>query len=443
MPGLNGLLPPLLAVFSHLGGGGSAPELAPPEPAAEHPAALSHLDIHFQADTIEIGLRVQELTLREVPRWMLDTDLSGQISNFELEEAWDRVSDMLVETLWIELDGTVEYMEFDIVGYPERAETLADGSFHFDLVQLHCSLPRPESLTQGIIHSDLFLDEGNPKHRTIISVTGLGVDGLHSLTDSERRELEFTLPGSAEVLSDYLHLGWEHVLEGYDHLAFLIALLFGVACLTDLLWAVTAFTLAHSVTLAISALDILTLPGSLVEPGIALSVLLVLGWHLRRGRQEARPWIPALAFGLLHGFGFAGVLGEIGIPEGTRVSALLGFNLGVEAGQLTFVLPVALLAWFGRRQFGPQRSRVLREAAAVPALAFAMYLVGGSLQDYWLPPLDGWSSRLTTLGLGALCALPLCLLPSRHLEGRVILRRTTLQGALLLVFFTLGQHLRA
>ncbi len=415
---------------------------------------MSLLELHFEGNELELRLRIQELTLREVPRWLLDTDLSGTISNFEMEQAWDRVADMIQETMWLEFDGQVVYPEFVISGYEGLGTTNRDGSYHFEYVQLQATVQLPDGFSQARIHSDLFLEDGNPKHTLMIAIEGLGTERINTLLKGSDRDYDFEVPSAAAVLLLYGELGWEHVLEGYDHLAFLIALLFGVACLADLLWAVTAFTLAHSITLALAALDIFSLPPALVEPGIAFSVLAVLAWHLRRGADAARPWLPAFAFGLLHGFGFAGVLGEIGLPAGERAMSLLGFNLGVEVGQLTFVLPVVVLVLIVRRLAPADAHAKLRELVALPAMAFAIYLVGSAAVKFYFMDLLGaegvidtpsakLAARLITLVSGLVCALPLCLLPAADMPRLKSLRRLTWQAGLLLAFFTLGQQLRA
>ena len=408
----------------------------------EHPAAISLLDLRFTADEMELGLRLQELTLREVPRWLLDTDLSGTISNFELEQAWDRVASLVEESLWLELDGEIIHPEFVIAAYEGIGATLADGSFHFDYVQLRAKIPRPHSLDAARIHSDLFLEDGNPKHTLMITVEGLSAERIHTLLKGEQRDYDFSIPSTVKVFGQYAELGWQHVLIGWDHLAFLVALLFGVACLADLLWAVTAFTVAHSVTLALAALDVFSLPAMVVEPGIALSVLAVLTWHLRRGATRSRAWIPAFIFGLLHGFGFASVLGGIGLPPAERTLSLLGFNAGVELGQLTFVIPVVLLVLLVKRTTATHNHRKLRELLALPALAFAMYLVGNAAATFWFEGTLVANAPAARV-IGMVCATLFCLVPGGDSASRKTLRRLTWQAALLLVCFSLGQQLRA
>ena len=148
---------------------------------------------------------------------------------------------------------------------------------------------------------------------------------------------------ASDVSAAYFSLGVEHILTGFDHLLFVISLLFLVGFRKRLIATITAFTLAHSVTLAASALGLLVLRPPPVEASIALSIVLVSAEALHQGQTWTRRWpaLVAFIFGLVHGLGFAGALKEIGLPEQHVSVALLTFNLGVEAGQLL----VVALAW--------------------------------------------------------------------------------------------------
>ncbi|WP_343211590.1 HupE/UreJ family protein (plasmid) [Aliisedimentitalea scapharcae] len=150
---------------------------------------------------------------------------------------------------------------------------------------------------------------------------------------------------AAQITWDYTVLGFEHILEGFDHLLFVLALLLIVGPSRRLFWAITAFTGAHSLTLAGATLGLVWVPGPPVEAVIALSILFLAGEMLKvvRGKPSltARsPWLVAFTFGLLHGFGFAGALADVGLPPHEIPLALLMFNVGVELGQLVFVLGV-------------------------------------------------------------------------------------------------------
>ncbi len=166
--------------------------------------------------------------------------------------------------------------------------------------------------------------------------------------------------GLGEIVSAYTVLGIEHILSGIDHLLFVAGLLFLVGFQRRLLWTITAFTVAHSLTLASAALGWLTLRSAPVEACIALSIVLVASEALRERQTLARrlPALVAFVFGLVHGLGFAGALQAIGLPQKHLVTALLTFNLGVEIGQLLAVGAVWALVLAVRRQPWAARLRV-------------------------------------------------------------------------------------
>ena len=155
-------------------------------------------------------------------------------------------------------------------------------------------------------------------------------------------------PGKAEIAWSYLGLGVEHILGGIDHLLFVLALLLIVRNSLRIVATVTAFTLAHSITLVSATLGWMFVPGPPVEAIIALSIVFVAaeivhGVRGKPGLTARAPWLVAFSFGLLHGFGFAGALAEVGLPQHAIPIALLMFNVGVEIGQLLFVMAMLLL----------------------------------------------------------------------------------------------------
>jgi hydrogenase/urease accessory protein HupE len=158
--------------------------------------------------------------------------------------------------------------------------------------------------------------------------------------------------GMGEIAGAYLALGVEHILSGIDHLMFVGALLLLVGFRRQLVWTISAFTLAHSLTLASAALGILTLRPPPVEACIALSIVLVCveALHDRKTLAKRLPALVAFTFGLVHGLGFAGALADIGLPQKHLATALLTFNVGVELGQLA-VIGAAWAAWLALRRF--------------------------------------------------------------------------------------------
>jgi hydrogenase/urease accessory protein HupE len=179
-----------------------------------------------------------------------------------------------------------------------------------------------------------------------------------------------------QVARTYTVLGVEHILLGIDHLLFVLALLMLVPSMRMLVWTITSFTLAHSLTLAAATLGWVHVPQAPVEAVIALSILFVAMEivHWRQGRPGITrrwPWLVAFTFGLLHGFGFAGALSEIGLPEHAIPLALLVFNVGVDLGQLAFIGAVVVLSLALKRFAWPDW------AWRVP-----VYLIG-SLAAFW------------------------------------------------------------
>ena len=176
---------------------------------------------------------------------------------------------------------------------------------------------------------------------TIKFLNGERFEGLVSLKDSK-----LTIPKEVQVFpTGYFALGIEHLIGGPDHLLFVFGLLFVVFGWRNLLKTITAFTLAHSLTLGLSVFEIVNLPSITIEALIALTIIyLALEISEDRGKDRT-PWIMAFGFGLLHGFGFAGALGEIGIANEQLFLSLLFFNIGIEIGQLIMIPIFLIIIW--------------------------------------------------------------------------------------------------
>jgi len=205
-----------------------------------------------------------------------------------------------------------------------------------------------------------------------------GTSQVVRLTPTEPAFVVAAAPRQLEMAATYLRLGIEHIWLGIDHLLFVLGLLLLVQGRRRLIGTITSFTVAHSITLAAATLGVVRLSQAPVEAVIALSIVFVAGElaHERQGRAgwtRRWPWLVAFSFGLLHGFGFAGALREVGLPEQVIPIALLCFNLGVEIGQLLFLaaaLPV--IAWIRRTRF------------ASPAWAWRVPAYGiGGLAAFW------------------------------------------------------------
>jgi len=210
-----------------------------------------------------------------------------------------------------------------------------------------------------------------------------GVSGTHRLTPTETTFRVPASPDRLEVVRTYFAFGVEHILGGIDHLLFVLALLLLVKGFRRIFVTVTAFTVAHSITLAGATLGLVHMPGPPMEAAIALSIAFVAAeiLHSRQGRPgltERYPWIVAFTFGLLHGFGFASALTQVGLPQTEIPMALLFFNIGVEVGQLIFITGVFATFYLVRR---------ITLRVTVPDAAWASALpayVIGSLAFFWV-----------------------------------------------------------
>jgi hydrogenase/urease accessory protein HupE len=197
-----------------------------------------------------------------------------------------------------------------------------------------------------------------------------------------------TSPDVGDVAVSYLRLGVEHILFGFDHLLFVLALVVLVRDWRRVALTVTAFTVAHSITLAAATLGFVSVPGPPIEAAIALSIVLVAVEivNARRGMPSftARwPWLAAFCFGLLHGFGFAGALAEVGLPHQAIPIALLFFNLGVELGQLAFVAVVLSAGATLRGVITPRFNPALANRTSAHVDVTTAYAIG-TVAAFWL-----------------------------------------------------------
>ena len=194
--------------------------------------------------------------------------------------------------------------------------------------------------------------------------------------------------GTASVAKEYLLLGIEHILKGYDHLLFIACLVLIAGTWRRILVTITGFTLAHSITLALAALDLVRVPVPPVEAAIALSIVF-LATEFARARRDTLTWRYPIAvagsFGLLHGFGFASVLSEIGLPQTEIPAALLFFNVGVEVGQVLFVaLLIGSAAVLTALRVIPRNDGIGEKDIIPLRLARPVAYLAGPLAAYWM-----------------------------------------------------------
>lgn len=308
----------------------------------------------------------------------LDSDADGALDWGELRAAQAGLSSMLTQALELEADGETCPLNVDDLLVNDRG----DGRYAWFVLSAQCPQP-PEHLRLDY----RLLFDLDPTHRGILVLRAGGATHTAVFApDATVAGFDLDLPSPWRAFRDYLREGVWHIWIGLDHALFLLALLLPAvlvyenqqwrgatrprSVLIEVLAVVTAFTVAHSITLSLAVFGWLRVPGTLVEALIALSVLLAALNNLRPVVLRWR-WAAAFGFGLVHGFGFAPVLVEPGLPQALRALALFAFNLGVELGQIAIValaVPLAYLARDTRFYRGPLRVAGSLVVAALASL---------------------------------------------------------------------------
>ncbi len=319
--------------------------LASERPAFAHAVGVSSGEYRLDGKTVYGDLGMAD---RELARWLpaIDTDHDGSISSPEIDAGRATVARALVAGLLVTADGKA------CAGALDRAwVTEADGTAIFQVHYVCSEVPAQLTLALPL------LEQLSPSHRHVARLFRAGKAQVKVL---DRAHATWPLDGggSSSALGmawSMLKLGIEHILTGADHLVFLFGLILVGGRLRSLIGVVSAFTVAHSITLALAALSIFAPSPRLVEPAIALSIAYV-GIDNLFVKDASKRWRITFAFGLIHGFGFAGALREIALPHAQVPVALVSFNLGVEIGQLAvlsvalpLVLTIRRAPWFGDR----------------------------------------------------------------------------------------------
>jgi len=358
--------------------------------AAAHPDSLSRTRVELVEREARVTLRFQALSLIEVlPE--LDLDRNRVLGAEELAAGRDGIAGYLAGAWRLfpgegggePLAGVLEKL------VPDDPATL--GAFDLQLVEAHLSFTASEELGVVTIESRLF-HETNPWHKDLLQVVhGGDAPVTHTFEGSTARwTFEPAAVRRPGVFAQFLRLGIDHIRTGFDHQAFLLALLVASRRLRTLIGVVTAFTVAHSLTLACAAVGWIDVPARFVELAIALSIAYVACDNLLR-REPRNPWPEAFLFGLLHGLGFAGFLADALAGEPLLLTALFGFNLGVELGQVALVLAVtavvALIFRAHRRApEDPAHPRGLVPAGVRIVVSAAVALAG----FHWFLERAGW-----------------------------------------------------
>lgn len=333
--------------------------------AAAHTVGMSRgtYEIEHRTITAELAFAGKELAAA----WpALDTDEDGTISAAELDAGQPLLRSSVLPGVQWSAPGGPCAAQLDGAGVEEndgvllRVRWVCPGSG--DAAELEYALPALDALSRGHRHVAKVL---TPAARQDIVVHG----GAPRFTLTVAEDQTFVADAGG-TFAGFVLLGIEHIVFGFDHVVFLLALFLVAGTFREYVFVITAFTVAHSITLAIAVLGFFQPPGDIIEPAIALSIAWVGVENLFIDTVRKR-WRITFAFGLIHGFGFAGALAERGFPEGDVPSLLLAFNLGVEGGQLAILALALPLLWAGRRYLA--RWLTVTRALSVVVVATGLY----------------------------------------------------------------------
>ena len=348
--------------------------LLAPAPSLAHQASVAYVEVTVKGRGVVLDLRASRHHLAPV---LGVADGINPVAELFLSKR-DEVLAGVAGYLTVRLDGRQLCTE------TKRTMVRVTG----EEVALRFSYRCPRRVERLTLRYDLLFD-ADPRHRALVRVAGEGASRA-TVLGARDRVFELRRQVSAwDNAGDYLVLGIEHIFTGYDHVVFLFGLLLAVVlaggqvggvrrALTEAAKVVTAFTAAHSVTLVGAALELVTLPSALVESAIALSIAYV-GLENTVVTQPRRRWALTFAFGLVHGFGFAHVLADIGLPQSGLVLSLAAFNFGVELGQLALVallLPLIYLLAMPNITLPRSMLVVMLSSLLVVMLAVATVAVG-------------------------------------------------------------------
>lgn len=332
--------------------------------AGAHPAPFSYVDLRLRGDDLEVALVAHAIDLAHE----LGTVTPEELRHPTVVQGHaERLFALIGSRLAIEADGR------RLAAEPRGLEPLPDRQ----AVRFTWRMRLGEA--PGALEIRCALFPYDPNHQTFLNVYE-EERLVHQAIFDRRRTAATYFPGTAQgtlaVVRKFLAAGVHHIAIGPDHILFLIGLLLLGGSLGRLVAIVTAFTAAHSITLSLAALEVVTLPSHVVEPAIALSIVYVGADNLLMGTggRDVRPWV-AFSFGLVHGFGFASVLRDMELPRRALGWSLGAFNVGVELGQLVIVVLVASSVFALRRRSEAAGRRLVVGGSAVVLAAGAYWFV--------------------------------------------------------------------
>lgn len=336
-------------------------------PVSAHPAPYSYLNLRLNQGQLEASLVVHVIDLAHE----LDiTPVEALLDSSRANSLKETIQNLLRPRLLIEADG--QPIDFEVLA----VESIPDQQ------ALSLRLRFQTKATPVSLSVNCSLFPYDPLHQTFINVYEDDALTHQDIADKDRAKVEYFIGGAGDwrstvaVVKRFLVSGIQHIFAGPDHILFIIGLLLLGGSMRRLLLIVTAFTIAHSVTLTLAALDVLNPPARWIEPIIALSIVYVGIDNLMVGKsgRDVRAWI-AFFFGFIHGFGFAGVLKEFGLPRGALGWSLFSFNLGVEIGQVCIVIVAASLLMILRRNKPEFAERVATIGSVIVILAGSFWFI--------------------------------------------------------------------
>jgi hydrogenase/urease accessory protein HupE len=329
-----------------------------------HPVPFSYLDLHLD------GLRIEGTVVAHIVDLAHDLDVGTPESLLDpaiAQSRTDAIADLIRSRLFLIADGkAVELGVFRVEPLPDR-----------QAIRIHLRI-KPDG-RPGVLRINSNLFPYDPQHQTFLNIYEDGRLASQVILGQDRNSFDYNTGGRqgwASVLGRFIRAGIFHIFTGPDHVLFIIGLLLLGGSLPRLLSIVTAFTVAHSITLSLAALSVINPPPRLIEPLIALSIVYVGIDNLMVGKtsRDMRAWI-AFFFGFVHGFGFAGVLREFGLPRSALGLSLFSFNLGVEIGQACIVVAVTSLLAVLRARNQALSRRVLVAGSAGVILAGSYWFI--------------------------------------------------------------------
>ncbi|MFZ9745758.1 MAG: HupE/UreJ family protein [Opitutaceae bacterium] len=353
-------------------------------PARAHNPDTSYARIGIGAQRVTCRLTYDLFTLQRIA--LLDLDRDGRITRAELERGLPALHAFLRRHVVLGVDGGAADLGA-AAGYvwpPEAGEAIAERDYHTAEGLVHFDFHRAVDETPGSVWIEFqWLPPLSERHTVLGAFLQAGAPHEVTFTRFEP-DYEFVTgyePPLRRRLGQFLRLGVAHIFLGYDHLCFLVALLL-VSRFGELVRIITSFTVAHSITLILATLGVVELPARLVEVGIAATIVYVAVENLR-GSPSPHRWRLTFAFGLVHGFGFANVLGGMELPATGLVRCLVAFNLGVEVGQIAIVVAALPLIHLLRR-WRHQRAAVVA-CSALLGLCGAGWFVDRAFGLGWIP----------------------------------------------------------